>query len=104
MEHAHDETVTWRLLNLDWQLDEDEPSLRARAAHEVGLEPERLRGFRIAKKALDARKRGGSRRLRFVGHVDLIVPAGTRSRAWSRLLQKGHVITHFFKAYTYRGI
>ena len=85
----NDETVTWRLLNLDWQLEEDERSLRARAAREAGLGPHALRGFRIAKKALDARKRDGTRRLRFVGHVDLIVAAGTRTRAWSRLLKTG---------------
>lgn len=81
--------VTWRLLNVEWALDEDERDLRQRAARTAGLAPDELIGFRIARKALDARRRGGARRMRFVGHVDLVVDARTRSRAWSRLQKSG---------------
>jgi len=92
MERAREESeasTTWRLLNLVWDLGESEQRLFERARRAVGLERDEVRGFRIAKRALDARRRGGRRRMRFVGHVDLVVDAGTRSRAWSERLRKG---------------
>jgi len=82
---------TWRVLGLELALDEPEALLVERAARAVGLEDGQLRGARIARKALDARRRGGARRLRFVCHVDLVTDAGRPSRALARALKSGRV-------------
>ena len=47
---------TWRVHNLDLGLDEDESVLRARAAEVVGVDTTCIRGFRIARQSLDARR------------------------------------------------
>src|SRR5262245_41518507 len=83
---------TWRLLSLEAAVGEPEASLRARACRELGVDPERLRGFRIARKSLDARKRGGAHRLRHVVHVDLAVDAGFRSAALARARRLGRAV------------
>jgi uncharacterized FAD-dependent dehydrogenase len=84
-------TATWRLLAFQAGVGEPESALRERACRELGIAPGDLRGFRIARKALDARRRGGARRLRFVVHTDLVVDAGFRSAALSRALRSGRV-------------
>lgn len=81
------EVTTWRVLDVRQELDEPEAELRRRACALVGLAPEVLRGFRIAKRSLDARRaRGG---LRFVCHVDLVVDPLTRPAALKRALRSG---------------
>jgi hypothetical protein len=52
-------SAAWRVNNLELALGEDEALLRGRAARELGFDPRELRGFRIARKALDARVRSG---------------------------------------------
>jgi len=77
-------TKTWRVMNLSLALDEPESALRDRAAKAAGVEPGRVRGFRIARKSVDARRRGGKRQLKFVVHADLVLDAdqgGSRFRA-----------------------
>lgn len=81
--------ATWRVMQLDLALDEPEALLRERAARAVGFEPGELRGSRIARKALDARLRGGARRLHWVCHVDLVVDAARRPPALQRALKSG---------------
>jgi hypothetical protein len=81
--------ATWRVMQLDLALDEPEALLRERAARAVGLDPGELRGSRIARKALDARMRGGQRRLHWVCHVDLVVDASRRPPALQRALRSG---------------
>ena len=71
---------------------EDEAALRERACAALGLDPRELRGFRIVRKALDARRRGAVRRLRFVHHVDLVLDARARTRALERALRSGRVV------------
>lgn len=78
-------------MQLALALDEPESVLRARAARAIGLEPGELRGFRIARKALDARVRGKARRMRFVCHADLVVDASRRPLALQRALKSGRV-------------
>ena len=78
---------TWRVLNLELGLDEPEHVLRERAAAAAGIELDRLRGFRIARKSVDARRRGRKRRLRFIVHADLVVDA-----ALQRLCVDGQVV------------
>jgi uncharacterized protein len=82
-------SATWRLLGLELALDEPEQRLREHAAQLVGLDVEELRGFRIARKALDMRQRGGARRLRFVCHVDVVMEAGRCTGALARAEKAG---------------
>ncbi|MDE0913786.1 MAG: NAD(P)/FAD-dependent oxidoreductase [Planctomycetota bacterium] len=80
---------TWRLTDLEQALDEPESALRERAAHRLGFEPEQLRGFRIAKRSVDARRRRTD--LRFVCQVDVMVDQGLQPPRLTRLLKKGTV-------------
>lgn len=82
---------TWRVHGLELAVGEPEDLLRGRALAAAGLGPGDLRGFRIAKQSLDARRVGGVRRLRFVVHADLIVPAGLRSPGLARAIRAGRV-------------
>lgn len=80
---------TWRLLDLELSLDEPEEQLRERAANLLGVDTGEVRGFRIARKALDMRRRGGERRLRFVCHVDVVVDTWQWGRALARAEKAG---------------
>ena len=71
----HDLT-TWRLLGIQQALDEPDSQLRQRACRQLGVEGGELRGFRIARRSLDARK--GRHALHFNCHVDLLLPAGRK--------------------------
>ncbi len=83
---------TWRVLNLELALDEPETALRARAASALGIDSEQLRGFRIARKSVDARRRGSVRRLRFVVHCDLTVDADVDSATLASARRQGRVV------------
>lgn len=82
-------TRTLRLFDLAQGLEEPEHSLRSRAAEAVGLDPSDLRGFRIARRSVDARRKRGD--LHFVCHVDLVLDAGRRTPALKKLLRSGKV-------------
>jgi uncharacterized FAD-dependent dehydrogenase len=82
-------SATWRVMNVELALGEPESLLRERAARAVGFEPRELRGFRIARKALDARVRGGERRMRWICHADLVVDAQPKPQALERALRTG---------------
>jgi uncharacterized protein len=82
-------SATWRVMNVELALGEPEERLRERAAREVGIDPRGLRGFRLARKALDARVRSGARRLKWVCHVDLVVDAGRRPQLLEKALRTG---------------
>jgi uncharacterized FAD-dependent dehydrogenase len=81
--------TTWRLFNLRLAPLEAQGLLVARAAAELGLEVSSVRGLRIARKALDARRRRGQSGLEFVCHVDLVLDEGLRTRAMARLERSG---------------
>jgi len=81
--------AAWRLFNLRLSPLESESLLTTRAAQALGIEPEQLRGLRIARKALDARRRGGEPRLEFVCHVDVVLDARLRTRNMARLERSG---------------
>ena len=85
------ETQTWRVLNLETRIDEPEAILRELACRTAGVGQDALRGMRIARKSLDARKRGGRRRLRFVYHVDLVVDAGFSSGTFESAVRSGKI-------------
>lgn len=84
-------TVTWRVLGIELSLGESEALVRERAAAAVGIEPARLRGFRLVRKALDARVRDGQRRLKHVYAAELVVPASFRSAVLARAERSGRV-------------
>jgi uncharacterized protein len=83
---------TWRALGIEVGLTDSEGVVRARALEVAGIGEADLRGFRIARKSLDARRAGGERRLRFVIHADLLVDAGFRSSALARAERAGRVV------------
>jgi len=76
---------TWRLFNVAQSIDEPDSALRARAAKMAGLDPAELRGFRIARRSVDARRRPP----KFVCHVDLVTER--RTPAMARLSKKGRL-------------
>ncbi|RIL04770.1 MAG: hypothetical protein DCC71_12785, partial [Proteobacteria bacterium] len=80
---------TWRVQGLELAIGEPEERVRERALAAAGIGAADLRGFRIAKKSLDARRLGRTRRLRFVVHADLVVPAALRSAALERAQRAG---------------
>ncbi len=84
-------TATWRLFHLRLLPLESEALLLERAAAELGLEPGRVRGLRIARKALDARRRTRSTGLEFVCNVDVVLDLHTRTRAMARLEKTGRL-------------
>jgi uncharacterized FAD-dependent dehydrogenase len=81
--------VAWRLFDLRLSVREGEAPLASRAARELGLEPGAVRGLRIVRKALDARRRNPERRLEFVCNVDLVLDPRTSTKAMSRLERSG---------------
>lgn len=85
-------TRTLRVLGLRQALGEPDGALRARALAVAGLGSGDLRGFRIARRSLDARRQGGVRHLAFVVHADLLIDAGLRSAALERALRAGRVV------------
>ncbi len=85
-------SATWRVMQVALELGEPEGLLVVRAAEAAGIDPARVRGMRIARKALDARRRGGARRLRFACNVDLVVAAGHSSGELARSARAGRVI------------
>ncbi len=86
------EGVTWRVRNLTAGLSDSDEKIRSRALDAVGLGDEDLRGFRIARRSLDARRRGGRRSLRFVLQADLVLSADLRSAAFDRAVRSGRVV------------
>lgn len=76
---------------IELAVGEPEEHARARALAVAGIGEADLRGFRIAKKSLDARRVGGTRRLRFVVHADLVVPADLRAPGLVRAQRAGRI-------------
>jgi hypothetical protein len=83
---------TWRALGLELPLGASERELERRASQALGFGPEEVSGMRIARKALDARRRGSQRDLHFVCHVDLIVRSSRKPQALRRALQSGRAL------------
>ncbi|MEM9174308.1 MAG: FAD-dependent oxidoreductase [Myxococcota bacterium] len=83
-----------RVMGVELRLDEDEGELRARSAQRIGIEPEAIAHLRVARRALDARRRGRRHDLRFVHHVDLTLAneaGATASDALGRALRSGRL-------------
>ncbi|MEN8149066.1 MAG: FAD-dependent protein [Planctomycetota bacterium] len=82
---------TWRVMNLSLGLDEAESALRERAAKAAGVDPARVRGFRIARKSVDARKRGGRRQFKYVVHADLVLDHDETGKRFRAAVKAGKV-------------
>lgn len=83
---------TWRVLNVEMQLDEPDSVLRERAASIAGVAPDRIRAVRIARRSVDARRRGKGRRLRFVVHADLVVDETDRGHRLDAAVRAGRIV------------
>jgi len=84
--------VRVRALAIELRVDEPESLLCARSAQAIGIDPTVVRGLAIARRALDARRRGRRHDLRLVYHVDLELPASFRSEALDRALAAGRAL------------
>lgn len=82
--------VTWRVRDVPQALEEDDAALRATACRAVGVDEGELRGFRIARRSLDARRRRGI--FRYVCQVDLVLGSRVRPAGLRRALKKGRVV------------
>lgn len=79
--------ITLRLSGLVQGLTEPDQDLLERARRKLGIGPQDLRGARLARRSVDARKRPP----RLPVQVDLVVPAGFRSRSLAREERSGRV-------------
>lgn len=70
-------------------MDQPESQLCASAAQAIGIDPALVRGLSIARRALDARRRGRRHEVRFVYHVDLELPGDLASPALDLALRSG---------------
>ncbi len=92
MKQAPDKAhVTWRVLGLEQGVAAAESELLERAAREIGARPDQVLGARIARKSLDARRRDGAHRLRFVAHVDVTTSSSFHSPRLDRALESRRV-------------
>ena len=83
---------TWRVRNLEMRLEEPESVLLTRAASAAGIDPERVRGLRIVRRSVDARRRGKGRRLRFIVHADLVVDSTYRGVKFDAAVHAGTIV------------
>jgi uncharacterized FAD-dependent dehydrogenase len=83
---------TWRVLNLDMGVGEPERVLLARAASVAGVDPGDVRACRIARRSVDARRRGRTRRLRFIVHADLVLDADYSGTRFDSAVRSGRVV------------
>jgi len=83
--------ATWRVLGIEQGIAEPDERLLERAAREIGAQPEAVLGARIARRSLDARRKFGAHRLRFVAHVDVTVAAYFRTARLDRALEARRV-------------
>jgi len=79
--------VTWRLSGLVQAVGEPDSAVRERAARELGFEVGELRGFRFARRSVDARRRHGAPH--FVCQVDLVVDVSRRTPRLARAVREG---------------
>ncbi|MFT4539770.1 MAG: putative FAD-dependent dehydrogenase [Planctomycetota bacterium] len=86
-------TRTLRIPNVRQDLEEGlaqrDEGVREQACRVLQIGPERLRGFRIVRRALDARRKRGS--MSFVCSVEVVVDVSFRSGAMDRALRSGHI-------------
>ncbi len=82
----------FRVTNLTLGLEDCEAALRERAAETLGIEADRVRELRIARKSLDARRSGSrGRRFRFVIHADVTLDETPVGETFERALRAGRV-------------
>jgi hypothetical protein len=74
---------------IELELDESDALLRARSAQAIGIPIEAIHSHRIARRSLDARRRGRRHELRFIHHIDLELDADFASAALEAALKSG---------------
>jgi len=90
-EQAGSATRTWRVMAVELALGEPEDHLLRLACERAGLAPGDVRGLRIVRRSLDARRRGGARRMSLVHTVDLVVDAELGGSSFERARRAGRV-------------
>lgn len=82
----------WRVMGLELALDHSPEDLRALVGQRLGVDGAELRSLKVVRRALDARVRGGGRKLRWVYHVDAALTARLRSPALAKGLRDGRIL------------
>lgn len=78
-----------RVTNLVLGIDEPMENLRSQAAQALGVEPDAIQHLRMARRSLDARRRGGRRELRFVVNADVTLAASAAEGVIARACKTG---------------
>lgn len=87
---AFSESRRFRAMAVELGVYESESHLRARCAQRIGISEDDILGLRIARRAVDARRRGRTHDLRFVFHVDLdLSPDAACGKELARALKSG---------------
>ena len=85
-------SVAYRVMNLVIGIEEPEASLREVACQVLGVEADRVRALRIARKSLYARRSsGGARRFRFIIHADVELDREPAGDHFARAVRSGRV-------------
>lgn len=83
---------SWRIRDLHAAIGESDEAVRERALAAVGIDASQVRSFRIVRRALDARRHGGRRALRFALQADVVLAPGGATRAFERAAKRGRVV------------
>jgi len=83
---------SWRVRGLELPVDADPRELVGLVVRSLGLEPEALRAFRLVRRSLDARRKDGEHRLRFVHQVEIALDRSFRGERFARACKSGHVV------------
>jgi uncharacterized FAD-dependent dehydrogenase len=77
----------YRVMNVETGLSDSMGKLKASSAQRLGIPEESIRGMRIAKRSLDARRRGRRSELRYIVQVDLDVAIEGEAAVSSQTLE-----------------
>ena len=88
----HGSFQTWRLLDLKVGVSAPESEVHRLAREKAGIDEEALRGLRLARRSVDARRSGGRRRLTFNLHVDLTVDGDYHSETFEAAKRSGKLV------------
>jgi uncharacterized FAD-dependent dehydrogenase len=88
----HGSFQTWRLLDLKVGISAPESEVHRLAREKAGIDEEALRGLRLARRSVDARRSGGRRRLTFNLHVDLTVDGDYYSETFEAAKRSGKLV------------
>ncbi len=79
-----------RVMGVELPIEAPPEALATACARRLDIDPASIRHLRIARRSLDARRRGGRPLLKWVHHVDLELDAGVPPRAVAAAMARGY--------------